>query len=372
MRPKLLHQLHYVVLTAFAHTGGIEKFNRALLYALNRHSQKNRLQLSVAAMYDAAADTQYTGSLSFDAGKGKRLLFVLRQLLRALRSQELLLGHLNLAPVALAFKLLQPRKRLTVVCHGIEVFAPLQGIKKMTLQKADRILAVSRFTRDKLVELQDIPREKITVFPNTLDPFFVRPQAFVKPDYLRQRYQLDDNVPLLFTLTRLSSAEGYKGYDVVLQALALLRNEGQIIHYLLAGKADEKEHRRIVQLINDLGLAQQVRMPGFITDAEVTDHYLLADAYVMPSKGEGFGIVFIEAMACGLPVIAGNKDGSTEALQFGALGTLVDPDDAAAVAAAIRTVLQQPRHPEEIQAKMLAHFSFERFEERVEQLFGPS
>lgn len=340
------------------------------MFALSRHSQKKRLQLSFAGMYDAAADVQYTGSLAFDAGKGKRLLFVLRQLLRAFRSNELLLGHLNLAPVALAFKALQPHKRLTVVCHGIEVFAPLRGIKKMTLQKADRILAVSRFTRHKLVELQGIPQEKITVFPNTLDPFFVLPQGFDKPHYLRQRYQLDDAVPLLFTLTRLNSAEGYKGYDVVLQALALLREEGRTFTYLLAGKADEKEHRRIAELINDLGLAQQVLMPGFIADAEITDHYLLADVYVMPSKGEGFGIVYIEAMACGLPVIAGNKDGSTEALQFGQLGTLVDPDDVKAVAAAIRNVLEQPRHPEQIQARMLEHFSFARFEERVGEVFG--
>ncbi|MFN4285574.1 MAG: glycosyltransferase family 4 protein [Lacibacter sp.] len=358
-----------LLLTAFGHTGGIEKFNRALLHAFSRPAISKKMQVTAAALYDVTADKRYTGTLAYNTGKGNRVAFVLLQLLRALRSSELVLTHLNLAPVALAYKWLQPRKRLTVVCHGLEVFAPVTGVKKMVLQKADRILAVSRYTRGQLVALQGIPEEKITVFPNTLDPFFKLPQQFEKPAYLLQRYGLAANQPLLFTLTRLNSAEGYKGYDVVLQALTLLRSEGRVITYLLAGKADETERGRMETMIEQLGLQQQVIMPGFIADEEVTDHYLLADAYVMPSKGEGFGIVYLEAMACGLPVIAGNKDGSTEALRFGELGTLVDPDYPVAVAAAIRNVLQQPRQPHTIQANMLRHFSFQRFEERVERVF---
>lgn len=364
------YRLHLLMLTVFRATGGIEKFNRALMYALGRLSQKQKLECVFAGMYDTQVDKRYLPKGTFVAGKGKRVRFVWQQWLRALRSDELVLGHLNLAPVGLAFKWLYPRKRLTVICHGIEVFTPVHGFRKQVLQKADRILAVSKFTKDQLIQLQKIAEAKITVFPNTLDPFFALPNRFEKPAYLMQRYGLDANIPLIFTLTRLNSAEGYKGYDKVLQALALLRKEGITIHYILAGKADDAERLRMEALRQQLGLQQQVIMPGFIADDEVTDYYLLADAYVMPSEGEGFGIVFLEAMACGLPVIAGNKDGSTEALQHGELGTLVDPDDVPALAASIRNVLQQPRQPEKLQASMLAHFSFARFEDRVAQVFG--
>jgi phosphatidyl-myo-inositol dimannoside synthase len=109
-----------------------------------------------------------------------------------------------------------------------------------------------------------------------------------------------------------------------------------------------------------------VLMPGFVADEEVTDHYLLADVFVMPSKGEGFGIVYLEAMACGLPVIAGNKDGSTEALQFGELGTLIDPDDADELAAALVKALTTVHYSSEVQQNMLQYFSFERFKERLQ------
>lgn len=109
-------------------------------------------------------------------------------------------------------------------------------------------------------------------------------------------------------------------------------------------------------------------LTGFIADEEVTDHYLLADVFVMPSKGEGFGIVYLEAMACGLPVIAGNKDGSTEALQFGKLGTLINPDDEDELLQALQTRLQQPSNPLQVQQQMLEYFAFPKFRERLHKV----
>jgi phosphatidyl-myo-inositol dimannoside synthase len=121
-------------------------------------------------------------------------------------------------------------------------------------------------------------------------------------------------------------------------------------------------------LISSLGLENKVMMPGFVADEEITDHYLLADVFVMPSKGEGFGIVYTEAMACGLPVIAGNKDGSTEALQFGELGTLVDPDSEEELKEALVKVLGENNDPLLVQQKMLKHFSFEKFKGRMKKV----
>jgi glycosyltransferase involved in cell wall biosynthesis len=291
---------------------------------------------------------------------------VIQNFLESLKADELIIGHMNLAAVGVLFKLFRPRKKLTVICHGIEVFEPVNGWQKILLRKADRLLAVSSFTKNKLIEQQQMPAEKISIFPNTLDPHFQLPTAFSKPSFLKERYGIGENEQVIFTLTRLNSAEGYKGYDKVISVLPQLVKSGQPFKYILAGKADETEQKRMEEFIAAGGLQQYVLMPGFIADEEVTAHYLLADVFVMPSKGEGFGIVYLEAMACGLPVIAGNKDGSTEALQFGELGTLIDPDDTEQLQKAITTVLQQQKEAKLLQQKMLNFFSFEHYKERLQ------
>lgn len=357
-----------LLLTAFSQTGGIEKFNRAFMKALDSLKKPLRLQNAAASMYDDAADQQYSGQQPFHAGKGKRLQFVYAAFVNALRHDVVILGHLNLALIGVLIKLISPKKKLVVICHGIEVFTPVSGLKKKVLQKADRILAVSTYTKNQLIEQQQLPAEKITVFPNTIDPFFQLPAAFSKPVYLQQRYGISEDEKVIFTLTRLSSKEGYKGYDTLMRALPGLLHKGIRFKYILAGKADAVERARMQQLIKELQLEAHVVLAGFIADEEVIDHYLLADVFAMPSKGEGFGIVYIEAMACGLAVIAGNKDGSTEALQFGKLGTLVDPDNVEEVADALVRVLQQETQPAKVQQEMLEYFSFEQFKKRLQQV----
>jgi glycosyltransferase involved in cell wall biosynthesis len=113
-----------------------------------------------------------------------------------------------------------------------------------------------------------------------------------------------------------------------------------------------------------LGLGERVVFSGFIRESEKADHYRLASAYVMPSRLEGFGFVFLEAMACGVPVVGSSIDGSREPLRGGRLGRLVDPDDRAQLTAAIREALQKPNHvPPE-----LTDFAFERFVIRTKAL----
>jgi len=360
-------KIRFIVLTAFSSMGGIEKFNRAFMKAMIDLQQPLNFQASFAGMYDDHSDAAYVPPESFQAYSGNRFRFVIQNLLQALRVDELIIGHMNLAVVGVLYKFLRPSKKLTVICHGIEVFEPVSGIKKKLLQKADQILAVSTFTKNKLVELQQLPAEKISVFPNTLDPHFQLPDEFSKPTYLQKRYGLGEQHKVIFTLTRLNSEEGYKGYDKVISILPQLVQSGLRFKYILAGKADDAEQKRMQAFITANGLDEYVLMPGFIADEEVTAHYLLADVFVMPSKGEGFGIVYVEAMACGLPVIAGNKDGSTEALQFGELGTLIDPDNEEQLKEAIMHVLQEKKEEKRLREKMLSFFSFEKFTERLQK-----
>lgn len=363
---KSQRKISFLMLTAFSSTGGIEKFNKALMKALVELQERHRYTVSFAAMHDRGVDTDYVPARNFQPFFGKRIRFVLFTFLQSLRCDHLMIGHLNLAVVGVLFKLFRPGKKLTVICHGLEVFEPVSGLKKQLLQKADHILAVSAFTKKKLIDLQGVPAERISIFPNTLDPGFQLPAVFSKPAFLKNRYGIEEREWVIFTLTRLNSNEGYKGYDKVISVLPHLIKKGIPCKYILAGKADAVEERRIRDLIAANNMQEYVICTGFLANEEITDHYLLADVFVMPSKGEGFGIVYLEAMACGLPVIAGNKDGSVDALKQGELGTLVNPDSLDEIEQAITNQYGHQPKKQALQQALLQEFGFEQYKKRVE------
>ena len=160
---------------------------------------------------------------------------------------------------------------------------------------------------------------------------------------------------MLFTFGRLVSEQRAKGMDEVMEAMPGLLSESPDLVYLIGGGGPDRP--RLEAKAKALGLADRVIFAGRIAEEEKVAHYHLADAYVMPSRGEGFGIVILEAMAAGIPAMASSKDGGREALLDGKLGPLVDPDDPASVSSGIRAVLARPRgRPEG-----LDYFSLEAF-----------
>ena len=141
--------------------------------------------------------------------------------------------------------------------------------------------------------------------------------------------------------------------------------------YLLAGKADDKEFNRLQELVNYHQLNNQIILVGYVSTDELKDHYLLADLFIMPSKKEGFGIVFIESTACGTPVIAGNADGSAEALKNGSLGTLVNPNSTEEILDAIKLNLEFPKLTlEPLQALTMKHYHFSKYKKNFLELFN--
>jgi glycosyltransferase involved in cell wall biosynthesis len=222
-----------------------------------------------------------------------------------------------------------------VIAHGIEAWDIKQPGLRKALQHADRILAVSSYTRNRIIEEQQLESRKVTILPNTFDPtaFNIGP----KPEYLLHRYGLSPERQIILTVSRLVTSEQYKGYDRILKALPKIRQAVPNVHYIIAGQGDDRP--RIETLINELNINDIVTLAGYLPDEELCDHYNLCDVFAMPSKREGFGIVYLEALACGKPVIAGNKDGAIDALCHGKLGALVDPDDIAEIAKTLIDVL---------------------------------
>jgi glycosyltransferase involved in cell wall biosynthesis len=140
------------------------------------------------------------------------------------------------------------------------------------------------------------------------------------------------------------------------------------IKYLIVGRYDSAEKKRLDTIIEKEQIEDQVIFTGYIQDNEIAEHYNLADIYIMPSKKEGFGIVFIEAMYYGLPVIAGNKDGSADALLNGKLGLLVNPDNEEAIRNSIQTVINNKANYIPDKALLMEHFSFDAYKQKLTKI----
>lgn len=222
----------------------------------------------------------------------------------------------------------------TVMTHGKEVWQPLSGGRRTALQGADRVWSVSRYSQRQLCKANDIPVEKTGLLPCVVDGDRFSPAP--KNADLITRYGLA-NAKVLMTVARLWSGDIYKGVDVTIRALPKILHGQPEVKYLVIGRGDDQP--RLARLAEELGVADRVVFAGFVSDEELVDHYRLADAYMMPSQ-EGFGIVYLEAMACGVPVLSGDDDGSADPLQNGRVGWQVPHRDPEAVAIACLEILR--------------------------------
>jgi glycosyltransferase involved in cell wall biosynthesis len=252
------------------------------------------------------------------------------------RPDHLISIHLNFGPVARLAKRAFGTP-FTLVAHGIDVHDHLSCAKLAALRAADLILAVSSWTRERVLEVGGIDPSRVAVLPNTFDE--LRFTVAGKSEWLATRYNLQTGEKVLLTVARLDSGECYKGYDRIMQALPAIRAACGPVRFLVVGKGDDRT--RLERMARRLNVEHAVSFAGFVPDEELADHYRLADVFAMPSTGDGFGIVFLEAMACGTPVLAGNCDGSVDALDGGRLGQLVDPNDVDAIARGITSLLKR-------------------------------
>lgn len=363
----------FLCLQTFSGMGGVEKVTRAIMAVLTGLKDEHLKELNVFSAYDHLADPRYVHQRDFKGFEGKRLQFSLAAIGQGRKADLLILSHINLAPVGLAIKFLNPKIRIVIMAHGIEVWPRLNAVQRFFLQQCTLIVAVSHYTKERMAQANRISLDKIAVLNNPLDPYFVLPASFDKPAYLQERYHFGPDDFILLTITRKSSSEKYKGYENVLKAIAQLKGPYPQLKYVLAGKADAVEQKHLEETIAALNVTDMVRLVGFVEEQEVSDYFLLADVFVMPSQGEGFGIVFIEALACGLPVIAGNKDGSVDALANGELGTLVNPDRSEDVAEAIRSEidpLEKKTIPyrRRLSEATVARFGYQAYQKKWHQL----
>ena len=361
----------FFYLDAFSQIGGIEKFNKALMKALSDIAGEGDIKFEAVSVYDSEPDERYIKNPNYKGFNGGRIRSSLYAIKTGLKSDLIIFGHINLSLIGIILKILKPSTKIILIAHGVEVWRKLSFVKGTFLKQAYKIFAVSSFTKEKLININKIDPAKINILHNTLDPFFRIPEKFEKPGYLLDRYNIKKDSKIILTVSRITETESDKGYKKVVELLPELLKENPDIIYILAGKYEESAGLKIKEFASKLKMDNNFILTGYIPEAEMTDHYLLADVFVMPSKQEGFGIVFIEALACGVTVIGGNMDGTLDALSNGELGYLVNPDIKSDIIKAIMDSLNNNRWEKiKFKRKVLGLFNYLKFKIKLKLLIS--
>jgi len=302
--------------TTFSAHGGIPTYNRVVCRALQNFApdiEKQLLILAEAPEHIESPSKELPG-LRMKAFSGARLALVTNLFRIAVTEPVdlLLIGHVNYAPVGLALKLIMPRLQYGVMVHGIEVWSRLPRLKRHALQSADFITSVSQYTKDQVVSLNDVTPDRVYLLPNALESSENRTDSDPKlPSGLK-----------LLSVCRLDRAERYKGIDTVIEALpAVIKQIPSLNYYVVGDGTDLERHKTLAR---EKGVADRVHFLGSVSASELQSHYRACDVFVMPSDGEGFGIVYLEAMQHGKPVIAARSGAAPEVVLDGVTGRLVE------------------------------------------------
>ncbi|MET0274574.1 MAG: glycosyltransferase family 4 protein [Phenylobacterium sp.] len=355
-----------LVLATDAHGGfgGIALYNRDVLEAL---AQADRIdEIVVLARLAETAGFTAPEKVRYDLkALGSQGRFLLRSAYHALFGGPFDLvycAHLNLLPVATAIARLR-RVPLVLAIYGIDAWtAPKGRLLAWCARTCPHVVSISHITLDRFKAWAGSGARSYGVLPNA-----IRAEHYgrgEKNPELLERLGLRGR-RVIMTLGRMSHDEQYKGFDEVLDLLPQLRRSAPGVAYLIVGDGSDRE--RLAAKARAAGVSDLVVFAGRISEHEKADYYRLADAYVMPSSGEGFGFVVLEALACGLPVVASSTDGTREAARDGELGLLVDPQDPAALEAAILEALSRPKAI----PSGLDYFSFASFERRLNAAITP-
>jgi phosphatidylinositol alpha-1,6-mannosyltransferase len=352
-----------IVPEAFGGFGGIAVYNRDFLTALAELPICDKVTIIPRLIRHEPVTVPPRVELR-ERGANSLIRYVcevVRVLSKGERYDVVLCGHINLLPFAVIASRLLRAKRILLI-YGIDAWKPTgRGLSDRLVACMDSVISISGFTKQRFLSWSTIRDDQVHLLPNAihLEEYGIAE----KPRYLEQRYGLGGKKVLL-TLGRLQRNEGQKGLDEMLEILPALVAEEKDLVYMIAGDGDDRS--RLERKAASLGLSKNVVFAGRVAETEKADHYRLADAFVMAGRQEGFGFVFLEAMASGIPVVASSVDGSREAVLDGKLGELADPDDREALKAAIRRALGRPRQiPDE-----LAFFSYEKFRERLQGILA--
>ena len=239
-------------------------------------------------------------------------------------------------------------------------------MQQLVIRGASGGLAISHYSAHQLSR-RGLPQQRIRVIYGGVEPaHFAAPKT--TEEHIRRKLA-KDNQPVLLTVSRLVKR---KGHSQVIAALPQIVSEVGPVKYLIVGSGPEEQNLR--RLTREYSIEDYVRFLGEVDDRQLPAVYRDADVFVMPSRDlrgqpiEGFGLVYLEANLCGLPVVAGDTGGVADAVVDGKTGLLVNPEDPTAIASAVIRLLRNPDWAAQLAAagrtRVLEEFTWERVAER--------
>ena len=330
--------------------GGVQRAGRHLAAVLAEFAANRGMEYRLLSLNDSpelhrmtlgGREFVFTG---YDRAKGRFTVTALRAARR--KAKLVLAAHPNLGPVVQAMRFVAPRMKSIICTHGMDVWEPLGGLRRRALLHANLVLAPSRDTADHLAAEQSVARERIRVLPWALDPQF---EALISPG---SHPPLPADFPsgrVILAVGRWLATERYKGMDTLITALPRLMTRWPELQLVLAGTGDDRSW--LEDLMEKNGVHRHVHFLTGMSYSELAACYSACEIFALPSQGEGFGLVYLEAMACGKPVIGGTHGGAPEIIEDGVTGYLVPHGDTIQLATSIEALLADPAHAKEMGAR---------------------
>jgi phosphatidylinositol alpha-1,6-mannosyltransferase len=321
--------------------GGIQRAGRHLAFVLSEYAASHGMEYRFLSLNDSqelhrmrVAQNEFV----FTGAARSKSRFATTAMRAARRRPKLVLAaHPNLAPIVRAMQVISPRMKSIVCAHGIEVWEPLSALRRSSLRRASLVLSPSRATADSLTIVQGVPPEQVRVLPWALDPDFETKVANAAGATLPDAFPAGR---VVFTVGRWLTAERYKGMDTLIMALPRLLLRWPDLQLVLAGSGDDREWLQAIA--RESGVSRHVHFLTDLSYAQLSACYAAAEVFALPSRGEGFGFVYLEAMARGKPVIGGAHGGAPEVIADGETGYLVQHGDPVQLATSIDALLADP------------------------------
>lgn len=324
----LLITLHYEQI------GGLEIYVQYVAEALNALGQ----DVYVWSVFESTGNATEEGiEITHLAPKGKILirlycrclnLYLTQLILRKINRYEIVIAlHPRIVPALYLASMLKPSMKYYVWTYGSDVWFSWPRFFRLGMEKAERLVAISSHTKESVVERLKKKKDVEIIQPP------VDTESF-KPDEDRQGDK-EKGVYTLLTVTRLGKVDRYKGCDMVIKAIPEIERQlERRIEYRIVGSGEDIHY--LLDLAGEEDVADKVKFTGRLDRYSLVKEYQNCDIFIMPSRmeldsvnyltGEGFGIVYIEAAACGKPVIGSNQGGAAEAVLNGITGLTVNPE----------------------------------------------
>jgi phosphatidylinositol alpha-1,6-mannosyltransferase len=343
----------------FASDGGIARILRLYLKALCELAEDGDCVRFVAlndSPADPAALRRYSNErlVGWRACCRSKLTFAGATLKMGMSADRIICGHIAQLPLAWVLSRIRPKLKYYLVAHGIEVWRPYSFFELLALKGASRIYCVSEFTRKQMLARCTVPSGKFAVLYNALDPY-LNPESVVPPA---------KEPPVVLSISRLSIADGYKGIDHLIAALPQVRSSVSSARLRIVGRGDGMPG--LQALARELRVEDCVEFAGFVSDSELEGEFDGCRLFALPSEKEGFGLVYLEAMAHGRPCLGAHSGGVPEVITD-ETGVLVEYGDVPGIASAIIAALRREWNIVSLLERVRL-FSFPRFKEQLATL----